>query len=68
MAKYSLMLVCLIIFILWLNRCLELITAPDTLLNIAGVLGLAALPLLGVMVKYLATFIKKKEDDRRENK
>lgn len=59
MAKYSLMLVYLIIFILWLNCCLELITAPDTLLNIAGVLGLAALSLLGVMVKYLVTLIKK---------
>lgn len=55
------MLVCLIIFILWLNCCLELITAPDTLLNIAGVLGFAALPLLGVMVKYLGAFIKKEE-------
>lgn len=62
MAKYSLIFVCLIIFILWLNCCLELITAPDTLLNIAGVLGLAALPLLGVM-KYLGTFIKKKKND-----
>lgn len=61
MVKYSLMLVCLIIFILWLNCCLELITAPDTLLNIAGVLGFAALPLLGVMVKYLGAFIKKEE-------
>lgn len=35
----------------------------DTLLNIAGVLGFAALPLLDVMAKYLGTFIKKKKND-----
>ena len=66
MAKYSLIFVCLIIFILWLNCCLELITAPDTLLNIAGVLGFAALPLLSMMVKYMVT-LKKRKNDRRKS-
>lgn len=52
-----------IVFVALLNVCLELITAPNTLLNIAGVLGLTALPLLSVMIEYLVTFIKKKKND-----
>lgn len=63
MSKYGLMFVWLIIFIIWLNCCLELISAPDTLLNIAGVLGLAALVMLSVLTKCLTIFIKEKKDD-----
>ena len=63
MSKYGLMFVWLIIFIIWLNCCLELISAPDTLLNIAGVLGLAALVMLSVLTKCLTIFIKEKKND-----
>lgn len=63
MSKYGLMFVWLIIFIIWLNCCLELISAPDTLLNIAGALGLTALVMLSVLTKCLTIFIKEKKDD-----
>lgn len=59
MAKYGLIFVWLIVFIIWLNCCLELISAPDTLLNIAGAFGLAALVMLSVLTKCLTIFIKK---------
>lgn len=63
MTKYGLMFIWLIIFIIWLNFCFELISAPDTLLNIAGALGLAALVMLSVLTKCLTIFIKEKKDD-----
>lgn len=63
MTKYGLMFVWLIIFIMWLNCCLELISAPDTLLNIAGVVGLAVLAGLSVLTECLTIFIKEKKDD-----
>lgn len=59
MAKYGLIFVWLIVFIIWLNCCLELISAPDTLLNIAGAFGLAVLVMLSVLTKCLTIFIKK---------
>lgn len=59
MAKYGLIFVWLIVFIIWLNCCLELISAPDTLLNIAGAFGLVALVMLSVLTKCLTIFIKK---------
>ena len=59
MAEYGLIFVWLIVFIIWLNCCLELISAPDTLLNIAGAFGLAALVMLSVLTKCLTIFIKK---------
>lgn len=59
MAKYGLIFVWLITFIIWFNCCLELISAPDTLLNVAGAFGLAALVLLSVLTKCLTIFIKK---------
>lgn len=59
MAKYGLIFVWLIASIIWLNCCLELISAPDTLLNVAGAFGLAALVMLSVLTKCLTIFIKK---------
>lgn len=63
MTKYGLMFIWLLIFIIWLNFCFELISAPDTLLNIAGALGLAVLVMLSVLTKCLTIFIKEKKDD-----
>lgn len=59
MAKYGLVFIWLVVFIIWLNCCLELISAPDTLLNIAGAFGLAALVMLSVLTRCLTIFIKK---------
>lgn len=59
MAKYGLVFIWLIAFIILLNCCLELISAPDTFLNVAGVFGLAELVLLSVLTKCLTIFIKK---------
>lgn len=59
MVKYGLVFIWLVVFIIWLNCCLELISAPDTLLNIAGAFGLAALVMLSVLTRCLTIFIKK---------
>lgn len=59
MTKYGLVFIWLVVFIIWLNCCLELISAPDTLLNIAGAFGLATLVMLSVLTRCLTIFIKK---------
>lgn len=63
MTKYGLMFIWLILFIIMLNWCLEYISAPDTLLNIAGAIGLAVSVALSVLTKCLTVFIKEKKDD-----
>lgn len=70
MIKHGLMFVWLviwlIIFIIWLDSCLEFISAPDTLLNIVGVLSLVAfvaLSIWSILPKCLTIFTKEKKDD-----
>jgi hypothetical protein len=63
MTKYGLIFIWLILFIMGLNCCLDFISAPDTLLNIAGALGLVALVMLSVLTKCLTVSIKEKKDD-----
>lgn len=62
-ARCGLLLVWLIIYLIVLNCCFELISASDTLLNIAGALGLVVLVILSVLTRCLTIFIKEKKDD-----
>lgn len=63
MIKYGLMFIWLVLFIIGLNKSLELISAPDTISNINGVLCLVTIILLSISTKCLTVFIKEKKDD-----
>lgn len=52
-----------ILFIIAINGCLALISAPDTLFNILGALGILVVIALSVVTRCLTVFIKRKEDD-----
>lgn len=53
----------LIVLIIAINGWLALVSAPDTLLNILGALGIGVTIALGIAVVYLAVINKIKKDD-----
>lgn len=53
----------LIVFIIAINGCFVLVSAPDTLLNILGALGIVVTTALGIAVMYLVVTDKIKKDD-----
>ena len=53
----------LIVLIIAINGWLALVSAPDTLLNILGALGIGMTIALGIAVVYLAVTNKIKKDD-----
>lgn len=54
-----------LVFIILLNICLALITAPNTLFNVIGAIGIVTLLVLCVKTKCFTTLFEKSEDKLR---